>query len=311
VSKPRDIEISHLKSAIGDGVAATSPGSMLDHQPAPRRGGDTGDFIQTDDGTRLAYRDWGEGEPAVFIHAWALPSQMWDYQLVPLCSQGLRCIAYDRRGHGRSSPSNGGYDVDTLADDLATVLEALDLHDVSLVGYSFGSGEIVRYLTRHGAARIAKIVLIAPAATPFLLRTEDNPNGIPAADLEFFRSNILQHDFPQWLEDGKQAFFVADTSLAMQSWVVGLALTTPLRVAIEHNRAITTTDFRPDLAKILVPTLVIHGDQDASAPIDLTGRPTAEQIPGAQLMVYEGAPHGLFITHKDRLNADLLAFIKG
>jgi pimeloyl-ACP methyl ester carboxylesterase len=246
----------------------------------------------------------------VFLHAWALPSQMWDYQLAPLCEQGLRCIAYDRRGHGRSSLSNGGYDADNLADDLATVLEQLDLRDVSLVGYSFASGEVVRYLSRHGSARIAKIVLIAPAATPFVLKTADNPNGIPAENLEFFRSKILQHDYPQWLEDNKAAFFVADTSPAMQNWVLQLMHSTPLRVAIEYNRAMTMTDFRPDLAKISVPALVIHGDKDASAPIDLTGRPTAAQIPDAVLKIYEGAPHGLFLTHKDRLNADLLAFVR-
>jgi len=169
----------------------------------------------------------------------------------------------------------------------------------------------VRYLSRHGAGRIAKIVLIAPAALPFVTKTADNPNGIPAEQLEFFRTKVLQADFPKWLEDGKKAFFVAETSSSLQDWVKELMLSTPLPVAIETNRRISSTDFRKELRGITVPTLIIHGDKDASAPIDLTGRPTAALIPKAQFKVYEGAPHGIFLTHKDRLNADLLGFIKG
>jgi len=223
----------------------------------------------------------------------------------------LRCIAYDRRGHGRSSKPNFGYDCDTLADDLSALLAELDLSGVTLVSHSFGSAEVVRYLSRHGAGRIAKIVLIAPAALPFVTKTTDNPNGIPAEQLEFFRTKVLQADFPKWLEDGKKAFFVAETSSSLQDWVKELMLSTPLPVAIETNRRISSTDFRKELRGITVPTLIIHGDKDASAPIDLTGRPTAALIPKAQFKVYEGAPHGIFLTHKDRLNADLLGFIKG
>jgi non-heme chloroperoxidase len=297
---------SAVLTAVGGGLLAAGPSAQAGSRHDSRR---TADFIQTEDGTRLAYKDWGDGRPVVFVHAWALPSQMWDYQLAPLCEHGLRCVAYDRRGHGRSSLAGSGYDADTLADDLATVLEELDLNDVSLVGHSFAAGDIVRYMTRHGPARIAKIVLVAPAATPFVLKTADNPSGIPAEQLEYFRSKVLQRDFPGWLEENKSQFFVADTSPAMQNWVLQMMHSTPLRVAIEYNRAMTTTDFRPDLRKISVPTLVIHGDKDVSAPLDLTGRPTAAQIPGAELKIYEGAPHGLFLTHKDRLNADLLAFI--
>jgi non-heme chloroperoxidase len=169
----------------------------------------------------------------------------------------------------------------------------------------------LRYLSRHGAGRIGKIVLIAPAALPFVMKTSDNPNGIAAEQLEFFRSHVLQADFPKWLEDGKQAFFVSDTSPSLQEWVKQLMLSTPLPVAIETSRRITSTDFRRELPGITVPTLIIHGDKDVSAPIDLTGRPTAALIPKAQLRVYEGAPHGIFLTHKDRLNADLLGFISG
>jgi non-heme chloroperoxidase len=305
-----------MKSAASGAVGACLLGGMTDHAmnaraatlPAKPR---LGDFIETPDGVKLAYTDWGSGKPVVFIHAWALPSPMWDYQIGALSQAGLRCIAYDRRGHGRSSKPGSGYDCDTLADDLAALLTQLDLHEVTLVSHSFGSGEVVRYLSRHGAGRIGKIVLIAPAALPFVMKTSDNPNGIAAEQLEFFRSHVLQADFPKWLEDGKQAFFVSDTSPSLQEWVKQLMLSTPLPVAIETSRRITSTDFRRELPGITVPTLIIHGDKDVSAPIDLTGRPTAALIPKAQLRVYESAPHGIFLTHKDRLNADLLGFISG
>src|SRR5882724_5538213 len=168
-------------SAIGAGLlvapATDATAAQSSVSGEKRRGGD---FVEAPDGTKLAYTDWGTGRPVVFIHAWALPSPMWDYQRAPLSEQGLRCIAYDRRGHGRSSVPDGGYDCDTLADDLSAVLTQLDLHDVTLVGHSFGSAEVVRYLTRHGSNRVAKIARVAPAAIPFVTKTADNPNGIPA-----------------------------------------------------------------------------------------------------------------------------------
>jgi non-heme chloroperoxidase len=304
-----------LKSAAstvaGAGLLAAATDNAISAQTSSHAKPRAGDFIETSDGVKLASTDWGAGKPVVFIHAWALPSAMWDYQIGALSEQGLRCIAYDRRGHGRSSKPGGGYDCDTLADDLSALLTQLDLHGVTLVSHSFGSAEVVRYLTRHGAGRIEKIVLIAPAALPFVMKTSDNPNGIPAEQLEFFRTRVLQSDFPKWLEDGKKAFFVADTSPSLQDWIKELMLTTPLPVAIETNRQITSTDFRKELPGITVPTLIIHGDKDVSAPIDMTGRPTAALIPNARFKIYEGAPHGLFLTHKDRLNADLLSFIVG
>jgi non-heme chloroperoxidase len=304
-----------LKSAAstvaGAGLLAAATDNAVSAQTSSHAKPRAGDFIETSDGVKLAYTDWGAGKPVVFIHAWALPSAMWDYQIGALSEQGLRCIAYDRRGHGRSSKPGGGYDCDTLADDLSALLTQLDLYGVTLVSHSFGSAEVVRYLTRHGAGRIEKIVLIAPAALPFVMKTSDNPNGIPAEQLEFFRTRILQSDFPKWLEDGKKAFFVTDTSPSLQDWIKELMLTTPLPVAIETNRQVTSTDFRKELPGITVPTLIIQGDKDVSAPIDMTGRPTVALIPNAQFKIYEGAPHGLFLTHKDRLNADLLSFIVG
>jgi len=301
---------SAASTAVGAGLLAAGTDNAISTQAvsSPTK---PQDFIETADGVKLAYSDWGAGKPVVFIHAWALPSPMWDYQIGPLSERGLRCITYDRRGHGRSGKPNSGYDCDTLADDLAALLTRLDLRNVTLVSHSFGSAEVVRYMTRHGADRIGKIVLIAPAALPFVMKTADNPNGIPAEALEFFRTRVLQADFPKWLEEGRQAFFVADTSPSLQNWVKELMLSTPLQVAVETNRRITSTDFRRELPGITVPTLVIHGDKDVSAPIDITGRPTAALIPKAQFKLYEGAPHGLFLTHKDRLNADLISFIAG
>src|SRR6202521_2222257 len=288
----RSLLKSAASTAMGAGLLAGGTKNSISAQASsPKAKPRTGDFIETSDRVKLAYTDWGAGKPVVFVHAWALPSPMWDYQVGALSEQGLRCIAYDRRGHGRSSKPGGGYDCDTLADDLSALLTQLDLHGVTLVSHSFGSAEVVRYLTRHGAGRIEKIVLIAPAALPFVMKTSDNPNGIPAEQLEFFRTRLLQSDFPKWLEDGKKAFFVADTSPSLQDWIKELMLTTPLPVAIETNRQVTSTDFRKELPGITVPTLIIHGDKDVSAPIDMTGRPTAALIPKAQFRVYDVASH--------------------
>ncbi len=266
-------------------------------------------YIGLRDGERLFFRDWGTGVPIMFLAAWALPSDMWAYQMVPLCEQGMRCVAFDRRGHGRSSDSGRGFDYDTLADDLATILDTLDLRDVTLVGMSMASGEMVRYLTRHGAKRIARLVFVAPSATPFPTRTPDNPGGIPAERFDAFRQALLR-DYPKWLEDNRTSFFVPETSPQIQDWVRMLMLGNSLKAIIDCSRIMTGTDFRAELPQIRVPSLVIHGDKDMSAPLELTGRPTAKVIPGARLTVYEGAPHGLFVTHMTRLTSDLLAFAK-
>jgi non-heme chloroperoxidase len=265
-------------------------------------------FIETRDRTRLFYRNWGKGKPVVFISGWALNSDAWQYQMIHLAEQGLRCIAYDRRGHGRSSDPGQGYDYDTLADDLAALLNELDLREVTLVGHSMGGGEIVRYLSRHGAARIARAVLLAPI-TPFLLKTADNPEGVDKRVFEQLRA-AWSKDFPKWLADNARPFFVPETSPELLQWGINLSLQCSLKAAFDCNRAATETDFRAELAKITVPTLIIHGTADKSAPLELTGRKTARLIPGSQLKVYEGAPHGLFITHLERVNRDLLAFIK-
>ncbi len=262
----------------------------------------------TRDGQHLFHRDWGTGRPIVFLAAWALPSAMWDYQMTALVEDGFRCVAYDRRGHGRSSQPGRGYDYDTLADDLAAVLDALDLRDVMLVGMSMAGGEITRYLTRHGRARIARVVYVSTAATPYRTRTADNPDGIPPEMLEAFVRHQLLRDYPQWLDDNRAPFFLPDTPQPIQEWVRGLMLGHSLKALVDCTRSMATTDFRAELPRIRVPALLVHGSRDASAPIEVTGRPTAALIPGARLDVYEGAPHGLFVTHRDRLTADLRAF---
>lgn len=264
--------------------------------------------IRTRDGVELFHLDWGSGKPVVFVSAWALSSKMWTYQIAHLDGHGIRCVAFDRRGHGRSDIPDRGYDMDTLADDLAAVIEQLDLSDVVLVGMSNGANEIVHYVGRQGTRRIAGIVLLAPT-TPFALRTEDNPYGAPK---EYFEQlwQVWSSDFPKWVADNKLAFFTPETSPQMMDWLANMLLEVPLPVAIATNRAAISTDLRPVLAKIDRPVLILHGDKDQSAPLELTGRRTAAGIKGAVLKVYAGGPHGLFVTHMRAVNADLLGFIK-
>jgi pimeloyl-ACP methyl ester carboxylesterase len=231
---------------------------------------------------------------------------MWQYQMTAMVSHGFRCVAYDRRGHGRSAQPSYGYDYDTLSDDLAAVLEYLDLHQVTLVGHSMAGGEIVRYLMRHSAKRISRIMLIAPT-TPFILKTSDNPDGVPNEVFDRARAEWAT-DYPKWLADNARPFFIADTSQAKIEWVLRLMMQASLKAILDCNQAITETDFRSELPRVNVPTLIIQGDQDVSAPLDLTGHRTAKLIPGAQLKIYEDAPHGLMFTHTDRLNHDLIAF---
>lgn len=265
-------------------------------------------FVTAEDGTQLYFKDWGEGRPIVFISSWSANADMWQYQMAPMAAAGFRCVAYDRRGHGRSSQPSTGYDYDTLADDLAAVIDDRDLRGATLVGHSMAAGEIVRYLSRHGKGRVARVVLIAPT-TPFVLQTPDNPDGVPNAIFEQVRAQLAA-DFPRWLADNADPFFVPETSPAMRAWVLGLSLQCSLVAALGCNHAFCETDFRAELPKISVPTLVIHGDKDASTPLELTGRRTAKLIPGAELKVYEGAPHGLMFTHMERLNRDLIEFAR-
>jgi non-heme chloroperoxidase len=282
--------------AGGEAQAAPSP-------IAPRRP------VATRDGARLFVRDWGAGEPVVFLAGWSLPSDMWAYQMAPLCDAGFRCIAYDRRGHGRSEDPGRGYDYDTLADDLGQVLDRLDLRGVTLVAHSMSGGEAVRYLSRHGkAGRVKKVLFLAPTL-PFLTQTPDNPMGVPAAALDQVR-NTFMADFPKWIEDNSAPFVLPQTSDPMRTWIKAMMLQTSMKAVLDCNRAMVAADFRPELARLAVPSLVIHGDKDASAPLEITGKRAAALIPGGQLKIYEGAPHGLFVTHASQLNADIEAFVR-
>ncbi len=263
--------------------------------------------LQTKDGTRLYYKEWGNGAPVVFVHSWALNSDMWQYQTAEFAEHGLRCITYDRRGHGRSDQPSYGYDANTLADDLAAVMNSLDVSNATLIGHSMGCGEIARYIARHGSKRVARIALLAPT-TPFLKQTADNLEGIPEQAFEAVRA-AWRADFPKWIVDNTPPFFTKDTSEAMQQWGASMMLPMSLPIAVACNRSMVDTDFRADLRDITTPTLLIHGDSDASAPLPLTGARTAKLVPNCTFKVYEGAPHGLFLTHKQRLNADILQFI--
>ncbi|WP_434663613.1 alpha/beta hydrolase [Paraburkholderia sp. A3BS-1L] len=266
-------------------------------------------FIRVNDHTALHYRDWGTGAPLVFLSGWTLNADMWQYQGVPLAKDGFRCVAYDRRGHGRSNDPGQGYDYDTLADDLEAVLDALDLSGVTLVGHSFASGEIVRYLSRHGARRVAGIVLLAPASTPYLLKTADNPNGLDASLFAASLDEILT-SFPDWIERRALEYFAPGTSRAAIQWTADMMLRASLHAAVQLNRIQTSTDFRRELARIDVPALVLHGDSDASAPLELTGRPTAALLVRAALKVYEGGTHGMYLNQAARVNADIAAFAR-
>jgi non-heme chloroperoxidase len=264
-------------------------------------------LIETRDGVRLYWRQTGRGRPILFVNSLGAPMQMWDYQVAFLAEEGFRCVNIDRRGHGRSDEPADGYDPDTFADDLAEAIEALDLVDLTLIGHSMAAQEIVRYLSRHGGDRVARAILFAPT-TPCLGLRPDNPNGVPAEAFAAQRE-IWMRDYPGWVSDNAAPFFTPETSPAMVAWGVTMMLTASLPVVLACHRAMTSADFREEMTKITTPTLILHGDKDASAPLALTGQPSTDLLPNARLTIYEGAPHGLMYTHTARANADILAFI--
>lgn len=264
-------------------------------------------FVTAGDGTRLHVQDWGTGRPVVLLAAWALDSRIWGEHIADLTMRGLRCLAPDRRGHGRSDVPSSGYDLDTLADDVAALLEQRDLHDAVIVAWSMGSVEAVRCLARHGTRRVRKLVLAAPT-TPFLTRTDDNPDAVPAAAIAA-QDSALAGDFAGWIAANEAPFFMPDTSAETRMWIKAMMLDVPLPVALACRRTIAAADTRADLAKLDIPALIVQGDKDASAPLPLTGVKTAKLLKGSRLAVYEGAPHGLVLTHRERLLGDLRAFI--
>ncbi len=270
--------------------------------------------VETSDGVRLNFVDHGEGRPLILIHGWPLALWSFEHQLTELPAQGLRCIAYDRRGFGKSSKPWKGYDYDTLADDLAAVLEQLDLRDVTLAGFSMGGGEVVRYFSRHGGRRVSKIVLIS-ATTPFLLKNEDNPDGVDQTVFDEM-ARMLQTDRPNFLANfSKQllggGMLNLSISAAMLDWVRNMALEASPVATLASLRSFSETDFRNEMARITTPALIIHGDADRNVPMAATSAQAARLIPNARFLTYPKAPHGLFLTDKERLNRDLADFVHG
>jgi non-heme chloroperoxidase len=271
-------------------------------------------YVTTRDGAQIFYKDWGGGQPVLFSHGWPLNADSWEAQMLQLASQGFRCIAHDRRGHGRSTQTWHGNDMDTYADDLAAVIDALDLHGVTLVGFSTGGGEVARYVGRHGTERVAKVVLVS-AVPPLMVQRDDNAGGVPVAVFDEIRARSLADRSQLYRELADGPFFGhnrpgADVPQGTRDafWLQGMQ--SGHRNAYECIAAFSATDFRPDLAKIDVPTLVIHGDDDQVVPFEVGGKASAGMIAGADLEVYAGAPHGITDTHKERLGDDLLEFIK-
>ncbi|MDB4989431.1 MAG: Pimeloyl-ACP methyl ester carboxylesterase [Myxococcaceae bacterium] len=270
-------------------------------------------FLKTETGINLYYQEQGQGQPVVFIHGWPLNSEMWEYQLAELPKHGIRAIAYDRRGFGKSDRPYDSYDYDTLAADLNSVIEGLGLEAVTLVGFSMGGGEVIRYLTRYGNKRIARLALIS-SVVPYVLQTADNPDGVPKAMLDGFVKKI-DDDRPAFLQEfGKifygQGLLKKPVSQAFLDWNQMLALQSSHKATVDCVRVFSETDFRSELPSIRLPALVIHGDADKTVPIAATGQVASKLLPNATYNVYEGAPHGVFYVEKDRLNSDLLTFIK-
>jgi non-heme chloroperoxidase len=269
--------------------------------------------ITVKDGTEIYYKDWGNGPVVTFSHGWPLNADAWDGQMLFLAQHGYRVVAHDRRGHGRSSQPETGNDMDGYADDLAAVIEALDLHDATLVGHSTGGGEVARYIGRHGTSRVVKAVLLS-AVPPIMLKSDANPEGLPMEVFDGLRESVVK-DRSQFYKDLAVQFYGANRAGAQvsrgvldQFWLWGMQA--GLKGAYESIKAFSETDFTWDLRQIDVPTLVAHGEDDQIVPVHDSARKSARLIKGAQEIYYPGAPHGLMDTHADRFNADLLAFLR-
>ncbi len=270
--------------------------------------------ITTRDGNALHVKQWGSGRPVILMHGWPLSADSWDDQAMAIADAGMSAIAYDRRGFGHSDQPWTGYDYDTLADDLADVMKATNAADASIVGFSMGGGEVARYMSRHDGKGVKQAALVS-SVVPFMLKTGDNPKGTPQSTFDKMAEKMKAdraHFFAGFFKD----FYgvgVSDKSVSDEvvAWSCRVSMMAGLKPTLACAAAFATTDFRPDLSAFKVPTLIIHGVEDKTVPIDAAGRAAAAGIKGSQLLEYEGAPHGLFATHKDRFTGDLLKFLKG
>ena len=270
-------------------------------------------MIPTRDGHGLYVKSWGSGRPVVLIHGWPLSADSWDYHAMKIADAGFRAIAYDRRGFGRSDQPSGDYDYDSLSDDLSDVMTAMDVEDATLIGFSMGGGEVVRYMSRHAGRHVKQCGLIS-SVVPYMLKTDDNPAGVDQSVFDSMVESILA-DRPKFFADFFEDFYgvglmshpVSDEYL---QWTRSVAMQASLHATLMCAGSFATTDFRPDLTAVTVPTLVIHGTADATVPIDASGRPAAKSIEASVLKEYDGAPHGLFATHKAQLEKDVIEFLQ-
>src|ERR1700692_483074 len=318
-------DISRRDLIVGGGAMVAAfglPMSLLADQPSPAstpaphgdsQGENLMNVITTTDGTKIYFKDWGTGQPVVFSHGWPITADAWDSQMLFLGEKGYRVIAHDRRGHGRSSQPWNGNEMDTYADDLAKLIETLDLKKASLVGHSTGGGEVARYIGRHGSKRVSKAVLIA-SVPPLMLKTKNNPGGLPISAFDQIRAGVVA-DRSQFFKDLTMPFYGYNKPGAKISqgvmdsfWLQGMQAS--IKGVYDCIKAFSETDFTADLQKIDVPTLILQGDADQIVPIDDASRLSAKLIKHSTLKVYAGAPHGMCTTHADEVNADLLAFLE-
>lgn len=297
------------RAAWGTAALVGTPSILAQSEPNQARAvANPQPFVTARDGTKLFVQDWGSGRPLIFLSAWTFQSNVWGSHIAALTAQGFRCIVPDRRGHGRSDAPSTGYDLDTLVDDVSRIMDQLDLREAVMVAHSMGSFEAARYCATQGADRIARLVLAAPA-TPFSTRTNDNPEGWPKEAIATQTQKIARN-FPHWIGENEAPFFLPDTDQETRTWIKNMMMSVSLPVALATRVSTSSADVRSDLKRVTCPTLIVHGDKDASAPLAVTGARTAKLIPNCKLIVYPNAPHAIILTHQERFLSDLLAFIE-